>query len=356
MKRVLRSNSSYDLIENANNIELDIVGIEGSSDPNNLQPEPISSKVFLIYDNYKTKSNNENNENDEEDLLSNKQILNNLIENKEEATIISLKHPNKSNDQQYIMVKKKPDFTGGRLLEINQLLIDGLYSSWFIDQTIQQDGSLYICTPIDPLYFLLPFFEEHIDKYFKNVKTLLMESQDGYEQFLHILPDITIDLICDQRELDNEIFYRLNKDKVLDWLCCRIYQLKEYFMKNQHYLSNQAKAATFVTKKQKEISEDDLIKRCIGFLSEYINDEWFNKLSDHFNIGKVDKTQSLKLRKALMKANDPIRFMKQRKANNSEDEIKPAKKKPKTFAQKRLDRIDKTGMKSLTSFFQKKKK
>lgn len=49
------------------------------------------------------------------------------------------------------------------------LLIDGhlqevnwykeRYRSWFVGDSVQEDGSMYLCTPVDPLFLALPLLE-----------------------------------------------------------------------------------------------------------------------------------------------------------------------------------------------------
>lgn len=37
-------------------------------------------------------------------------------------------------------------------------------SSWFVDQRVLSSGDLYLLTPVDPLYLLIPLLEENKDK------------------------------------------------------------------------------------------------------------------------------------------------------------------------------------------------
>jgi hypothetical protein len=45
----------------------------------------------------------------------------------------------------------------GHLQEVNWY--KERYRSWFIDDSVQGDGSLYLCTPVDPLFLALPLLE-----------------------------------------------------------------------------------------------------------------------------------------------------------------------------------------------------
>ncbi len=54
-----------------------------------------------------------------------------------------------------------------QLLEIQRASDDP--SSWFVDNTVQQDGSIYFTTPVDPLFIFLPLLEDSRKQVFTSV-------------------------------------------------------------------------------------------------------------------------------------------------------------------------------------------
>lgn len=69
-----------------------------------------------------------------------------------DVKIIKLSHPRRKIEVPYII-------QDNQICEINRAIERP--SSWFVDDTVDDDGSLYIATPIDPLFILLQLLEKH---------------------------------------------------------------------------------------------------------------------------------------------------------------------------------------------------
>jgi len=102
---------------------------------------PYTDRVFILHQPSPTttQDNNNNNNNNNQD--------NSILD----YNIISLPHPKKNTLCRYMTLNKQ-------LLEISKF--HNKPSSWFIDNSVRYDGSLYVTTPIDTLYLLLPFLEK----------------------------------------------------------------------------------------------------------------------------------------------------------------------------------------------------
>lgn len=83
----------------------------------------------------------------------------------------------------------------GALLELNAIKTE-LPRSWFIDQSVQQDSTLYVGTPVDPLFLVLPLLTTARDK-FTDLAQLLASRTD--RPHLRYLSKCNIDPtpICD---------------------------------------------------------------------------------------------------------------------------------------------------------------
>jgi hypothetical protein len=79
--------------------------------------------------------------------------------------------------------------------------------------------------------------------------------------------------------------YRLNNDKLLLWLQCKMETLKEELrINNFKSLLTDARATTFRTsnKEKNILSEESLVKISLGLLSEYVDKDLLAPLISHY--------------------------------------------------------------------------
>ncbi|KAM0886757.1 hypothetical protein ACQ4PT_029496 [Festuca glaucescens] len=67
-----------------------------------------------------------------------------------QGNILSIRHPKLEEETQYL-------FIDGQLHEFNWF--KERYGSWFLGDYVCEDGSVYYCTLVDPIFVLLPLFE-----------------------------------------------------------------------------------------------------------------------------------------------------------------------------------------------------
>lgn len=164
----------------------------------------------------------------------------------------------------------------GHLQEVQ--LFKARYSSWLVGNSVVSDGGLYLCTPLDPLYILLPALERRAIKgtgrgMYTPLEDLLMD-----EQYPHIMEMLAVareqlPLICDVQDVGEEKYLRLNEDKVLAWLLCKL---------------DQAEAALDQQGAGVPHMEVDMRRAYVlGMMKEYLSNEWHQRLVDHLNIQPV---------------------------------------------------------------------
>jgi len=200
-----------------------------------------------------------------------------IVEN--DPIIISLPHPKRNTFAKFIVFNDK-------LLEIQRMIEDP--SSWFIDNTVQQDGSLYIASPIDPLFLLINLLEENRRKteshegYFCELTQILSHSKcTGFLQLNNIYKDVDLSLICDIRD-GNEPLYRLNDEKLIQWLRCKVKKLIEKIEVSPSIIPA-AQAVTFRSK-EKKLTKEEILHFSLGLISEYIDSKTLENLSSSFGI------------------------------------------------------------------------
>ncbi|KAH9795266.1 Ribonuclease H2 subunit B [Citrus sinensis] len=163
--------------------------------------------------------------------------------------LLSLCHPKSGQKTCYLLVD-------GVLQELNWLKQS--YKSWFLGNYVCEDGSIYAATPIDPVFIMLPIFEEARLKKgedpgkFRQLDEIIFI--DGYPGYQYILPlaENCMQVVCEVKEyiLDEAIenasigriddislgrykkigsskFFRLDDLKVIAWLYCKVCVLKQ---------------------------------------------------------------------------------------------------------------------------------
>ncbi|KAG6783510.1 hypothetical protein POTOM_012959 [Populus tomentosa] len=181
------------------------------------------------------------------------------------------------------------------------------------------DGSLYTATPVDPVFILLPIFEEarmkkrdDLGKFRQLDEIIFINDYPGYQHLMSIaencmgvvceikgrlLPDRTtepllavyssfscgiqsgfqIDLLI---KIGSSKFFRLDDSKVLAWLYCKLFQLK--------------KALCSLDKNYAAQDEKYTLAEAVSILGEYVKDEpWLMLLLDHLKLNLLEVTSKV---------------------------------------------------------------
>ncbi|KAL2241173.1 UNVERIFIED_CONTAM: Ribonuclease H2 subunit B [Sesamum indicum] len=132
---------------------------------------------------------------------------------------LSLRHPRTGNTTCYL-------YSDGGLQELHWL--NQSYGSWFLGDYVCEDGRLYTATPVDPVFILLPIFEEarmkkgnDPGKFRQLDEIIYIHGYPGY-QSLSSIAEKTMQVVCDLKEVGSTKFFRLNDLKVLKWLCYKL--------------------------------------------------------------------------------------------------------------------------------------
>ncbi|KAJ7537717.1 hypothetical protein O6H91_11G018400 [Diphasiastrum complanatum] len=161
------------------------------------------------------------------------------------------------------------------------------YGSWFIGDSVCEDGSLYLASPIDPIFMALPILEEARLKKgddkgkFRSLEDIMF--LEGYPAYRQLMPTIrnSIDAVCEVKEIGTEKYYRLDDCKVLGWLCCKVKQTSDALKSSGTNLFSM-------------YTEEDLNVYTIGLLGEYLKvDPWIERVCNYF---RIDLEASKKVR------------------------------------------------------------
>ncbi|KAK3251880.1 hypothetical protein CYMTET_38802 [Cymbomonas tetramitiformis] len=189
-----------------------------------------------------------------------------------EAETLKLTNPQTGKASDYIL-------RGEHLLEIN--LVKDQYTSWLAGESIIEDGSLYLSTPVDPLFMLLPTLQrtrnetaEKPQGQFRPLEDILYE-QAGLEA-LKDLAKKHCPLICEVK--GGGEYVRLCDKRTLAWLLCKVQRLKKQLQSITVY-SN--------------MDDSALGAYAVDLLGEYLAPDWVKRVRDKLNLtASVSAAQS----------------------------------------------------------------
>lgn len=196
-----------------------------------------------------------------------------LTKNEEEIdyklNIVTLKCSKTGNPAKYIFDDRK-----NQLLEILQF--QGSKNSWFIDNSVEKDGLIYVATPIDPLFLILPYLKEEI---YSPLDQVFIDENFPDSKILSQCCLNQIDLITDRKDFGKESVYKYNEQKTIDWLKFKFEMLVSLLKEKEIDCTNGSKVTSLITSKKKHPQQLEKInKYASGIISQYLDD----KLNEKF--------------------------------------------------------------------------
>ncbi|NXU83663.1 RNH2B Ribonuclease, partial [Xiphorhynchus elegans] len=269
--------------------------------------------------------------------------------------------------------KHKPDFfsTGEATLYLFNSGAQQLFEvkafheecrSWFIGQTVQQDGRLLFVTPMDPLFLILyylikadkeqqgkfqPLDQVVLDPEYSNCP-LLLKCGNGKQHIQHV---------TEEKEIGGQKFHKYSQEKTLKWLKKKVNQTVKALKSNNVSVSERVLASTFPSSKQiTDTKEEDYIRYAHGLISEYIPEDLSKELLKYLGLPELRSPASEPPLKKRKLSDVPVEPEEDYTKFNS-DNLKTKKANTKmSAAQKALAKVDKSGMKSISTFFSSKPK
>lgn len=208
------------------------------------------------------------------------------------------------------------------------------FRSWFIGQTVQEDGRLLYATPVDPLFLVL-YYLMKADKEqgkFQPVEHIVVDEEFPSCNLLLQCTQVSKSLhhVTEEKEIGSKRFYRYSKEKTLAWLKKKVDQTIKVLKDSGVSVGGTTQSASFIRVKQEsDVKEEEYVRYAHGLISEYIPEDLRSDLSAYLNLPDV----------------------------SSPTKEPPTKTNSKmTAAQKSLAKVDKSGMKNISSFFSPKAK
>ncbi|XP_048362056.1 ribonuclease H2 subunit B [Sphaerodactylus townsendi] len=222
------------------------------------------------------------------------------------------------------------------------------------------DGRLFFATPVDPLFLVLFYLakaeKEHgkfqpldqilVDAEFSSC-TRLLQCTDTLKSVCHIV---------EEKETGGKKFYKYSEEKTLKWLTKKVNQTVKVLKKHDVCVGGKVQSATFVSsKKLSGATEEDYVRYAHGLISEYIPEELSATLAKYLRLPEVAVPSKEPPPKKRKTADEPVEAEEDYTKFNTID-FKGKKANKMSAAQKALAKVDKSGMKTMSSFFGSKTK
>ncbi|XP_067896432.1 ribonuclease H2 subunit B isoform X3 [Heterodontus francisci] len=238
---------------------------------------------------------------------------------------------------------------------------DEEYRSWFIGQSVQHDGRLLFVTPLDPLFLILPYLIQASEKQGKFQPVDQVIKDEDFPRCSNILNCTrtlqSLHHVTDKKEIGNQKFYKYNREKTLVWLRKKAEQTVKALKSTYLSVGGGVQSSMLIRNKQvTEVTEEDYLRYAHGLLSDYIPVDLSTEFLKFLELPAVSTKLAVseppsKKRKLTDK---PVEAEEDyTKFNSDSKEKKPSKM---TAAQKSLAKVDKSGMKNISSFFTSKNK
>ncbi|MEQ2243483.1 hypothetical protein ILYODFUR_007466, partial [Ilyodon furcidens] len=234
------------------------------------------------------------------------------------------------------------------------------FHSWFVGQTVQRDGKLLFVTQMDPLYLILPYMiKSGREGKFQPVDQVVKDEDfPGSSRLLSCTRSLTtLHHIAEEKEVGSLKFHRYSQERTMNWLKKKVERTVAALKKKNICVGEGVKSTTYVrVKSESDNQEEDYLRYAHGLISEYISEELSKALLKHLGLPELKSPTGTEPPSKKRKLSDkPVEAGEDyTKFNTADFARKPPKKM--TAAQKSLAKVDKTGMKPMSSFFSPKTK
>ncbi|KAK3925836.1 Ribonuclease H2 subunit B [Frankliniella fusca] len=156
--------------------------------------------------------------------------------------------------------------------------------SWFIDDTVKQDGRLQLSTPFDPLFLVVPYLAKATAT--APLEQLLQDEQyPETNRLLKCLGMKNLSVIADQKGDEDLNAYKFNEEKLMKWLAKKSEKVAEVLKtKNVHVLGGSVSATFVKSSTDAMASKEAYMKYAHGIVSEYLSEDLSAKLYKHLKL------------------------------------------------------------------------
>lgn len=226
---------------------------------------------------------------------------------------------------------------GGQLLELN--VQRPAQAAWFANDFVIADGGMYLASPVDVAFILLPILEAAAAQgQFRELSEILEACGDSEATRLASMPSavLAVAALCDVRCVGDQEFIRLSNTKVAAWLQCKKAAACDA-------LSSTASGA------YADVDSVSMDSFAVALLGEWLSPKMLMALQAACNI-EIDDNGSVMGTPHLIDIGRPEKRLKIDPKNAAKLRAKADKAETKALALKKETR----NMKKMSAFFQKR--
>lgn len=292
-------------------------------------------------------------QNDSWVVIATDSAMDTQTDEKEPPAFVRLKNPSTGAASLYMLSSGDV-----QLFEVKAFEDD--FHSWFVGQTVQKDGRLLFVTPMDPLFLILPYLNKSsTEGKFQPVDQVVMDEEfPACTRLLSCARSLaSLHHVAEEKEVGQMKFHRYSQERTLSWLKKKVERIVTALKMKNISVGEGVKSTTYIrVKTESDHNEEDFLRFAHGLISEYISEDLSKALLKHLQLPEITSPKETEPPSKKRKLSDtPVEAGEDyTKFNSADFSRKPPKKM--TAAQKSLAKVDKTGMKTMSSFFSPKVK
>jgi len=278
------------------------------------------------------------------------------------SRFITLRNPGTGQAGRYLI--------GGTPLQVYEVtrFPDRVPRSWFVGNTVQEDGALHLATPMDPVLLVLPRLQDAA----KDAKFMILDQilvDKDYAAYTH-LEEVDglkqgLQQVCEVRGEGEYCGYKLSNEKLIEYLRRKVDRITLTLQGKQVSMGGGSSSALFTratSQDAKATTGPNRILYAIGLLSEYIDEKTSEQLQKTYGLDGAAVAASAGAAAAAVKAppksdyTAPAGGSKPTRDYSSGASKAKAAPKSMSASAKALAKVNKKGMSSMMSFFGKAKK
>ncbi|NXJ38233.1 RNH2B Ribonuclease, partial [Ciconia maguari] len=162
--------------------------------------------------------------------------------------------------------------------------------------------------------------------------------------------------VTEEKEIGSQKFHKYSQEKTLKWLKKKVNQTVKALKSNNISVGERVHAATYISGIQITDTKEDYVRYAHGLISEYIPEDLSKELLKYLGLPELKSLAPEPPLKKRKLSDVPVEAEEDyTKFNSSNLKTKKANSKM-SAAQKALAKVDKSGMKSISTFFSSKPK
>uniref|UniRef100_A0A182W6Z2 Ribonuclease H2 subunit B n=1 Tax=Anopheles minimus TaxID=112268 RepID=A0A182W6Z2_9DIPT len=270
-----------------------------------------------------------------------------LESDKANLNVVSLRNPATRNETKYLIRRTRD---ASNLYELN--CFNEQHRSWFINESVCSNGKIFLPTPVDPLFLVLPYLVEKCSERAIPLEQILIDdSFPASANLTDVLVPSRMSLLADEKRAGNILAFKYNETKTLEWLVAKCHRLSKAVGKQE---GPAARSLNYIKEEKENETEEDekgALHTALDIISDYLSLDFGRKLATA--LGFPEDENISKKRKSIVDLESAVvKKIKKEDIHETTPVKLPAGEKKVSAKAKALAKAA-SGSKSISSFFKK---